>query len=52
MAMTLTHVAAAVAGVAIIASQFMAGPGAVWRRWAAAIGLAVLAAAIIHAVAS
>jgi hypothetical protein len=52
MAMTLTHVAAAVAGLAIIASSFMLAPGRWWRSWVVSIGLAIVAAAIIHALAS
>jgi len=52
MAMTVTHVAAVVAGLAIIASPFMIARGGLFRSLAAAVGLAVVAAAIIHAIAS
>jgi hypothetical protein len=52
MATTLTHVAAAVAGLAIVFSPFMIAPGAWWRSWVACVGLAIVAAAIIHALAS
>jgi hypothetical protein len=50
--MTLTHVAAVVAGLAIIASPFMIARNGLLRSLVAAVGLALVAAAIIHAVAS
>ena len=50
--MTLTHVAAVVAGLAIIASPLMIARDGLLRSLAAAVGLAIVAAAIIHAVAS
>jgi len=52
MAITVSHAAAVVAGLAIIASPFMIARGAWWHSWVACIGLAVIAAAIIHALAS
>jgi hypothetical protein len=52
MAMTLTHAAAVVAGLAIIASPFMVVRGGLFRSLVASAGLAVVAAAIIHAIAS
>ena len=52
MAMTLTHVAAAIAGLAIIASPFMIARSGLLHSLVASVGLALVAAAIIHAVAS
>lgn len=51
MAMTFTHAAGVVAGLAIIASPFMITRNGLLRSWAAAIGLGVLAAVLLHAIA-
>ena len=51
MPMTFTH-AAIVAGLAIMASSFIVTRSGLLLRLAAAVGLAVIAATIIHAVAS
>jgi len=52
MTMTLTHVAAVVAGLALIASQFAIARNSLFRSLAAAVGLAIVAAGLIHAIAS
>jgi hypothetical protein len=52
MAIILTHAAAIVAGLAIIASPFMIARSGLLHSLVASVGLALVAAAIIHALAS
>jgi hypothetical protein len=52
MTMTLTHAATLVAGLAMIASQFAIARNGLLRSLAAAVGLAIVAAGLIHAIAA
>jgi hypothetical protein len=49
--MTVTQTAAVIAGLAIIASPFMLTRNGLLRSLAAAVGLAIVAAVIIHVIA-
>ena len=51
MTITVTYAAAAVAGLAIIASSHLFTHSGLLRNLAAAVGFAIVAAAIIHAIA-
>jgi hypothetical protein len=50
MTTTIFYIAAVFAGLAVIASPLIIGNGTL-RSWAVAIGLSIVAAAIIHAIA-
>jgi hypothetical protein len=49
--MTVTQTAAVIAGLAIMASSFMITRNGLLRSLAAAVGLAIVAAVIIHVIA-